>query len=108
MITENLSTLKIHNLTKEQYERELAAGSIDENALYLTPYEEMDLSAYATQEYVDDALADAGSIDIDLDASNEGEAALINADTLGGKLASEFATLDNIEALRQEILGGAW
>lgn len=40
MITENLSTLKIHNLTKEQYERELAAGRIDENALYLTPYEE--------------------------------------------------------------------
>lgn len=39
MITENLSTLKIHNLTKEQYERELAAGRIDENALYLTPYE---------------------------------------------------------------------
>lgn len=40
MITENLSTLKIHNLTQEQYERELAAGRIDENALYLTPYEE--------------------------------------------------------------------
>lgn len=40
MITENLSTLKIHNLTKEQYERELAAGRIDENALYLIPYEQ--------------------------------------------------------------------
>lgn len=39
MITENLSTLKIHNLTQEQYERELAAGRIDENALYLTPYD---------------------------------------------------------------------
>ena len=37
MITENLSTLKIHKLTKEQYDRELAAGRIDENALYLTP-----------------------------------------------------------------------
>ena len=56
MITENLSTLKIHNLTKEQYERELAAGRIDENALYLTPYEEADLSEYVTKEYVDDAL----------------------------------------------------
>jgi hypothetical protein len=39
MITENLSTLKIHKLTKEQYERELAAGRIDESALYLTPDE---------------------------------------------------------------------
>ena len=39
MITENLSTLKIHKLTKEQYERELAAGRIDKNALYITPDE---------------------------------------------------------------------
>ena len=39
MITENLSTLKIHKLTKAQYERELAAGRIDPNALYLTPDE---------------------------------------------------------------------
>ena len=29
--------LKIHRLTKAQYERELAAGRIDEAALYLTP-----------------------------------------------------------------------
>ena len=39
MITENLSTLKIHKLTQEQYDRELAAGRIDPNALYLTPDE---------------------------------------------------------------------
>ena len=37
MLTENLSTLKIHRLTQEQYNRELAAGRIDENAIYLTP-----------------------------------------------------------------------
>lgn len=39
MITENLSTLKIHKLTQAQYDRELAAGNIDANALYLTPDE---------------------------------------------------------------------
>ena len=39
MITQNISTLKIHKLTEEQYERELEAGNIDENALYLTPDE---------------------------------------------------------------------
>lgn len=50
MITENLSTLKIHNLTKAQYERELAAGNIEANALYLTPDEEIDLRGYATTE----------------------------------------------------------
>ena len=40
MITENVSTLKIHKLTQEQYDRELAAGNLDESALYLTPSEE--------------------------------------------------------------------
>lgn len=37
MITENLSTLKIHKLTQAQYDRELQNGTLDENALYLTP-----------------------------------------------------------------------
>jgi hypothetical protein len=50
VITENLSTLKIHKLTKEQYEREREVGNLDANALYLTPDEEMDLSNYATVE----------------------------------------------------------
>ena len=36
MLTENLSTLKIHKLTQEQYDRELAAGRINENEIYLT------------------------------------------------------------------------
>ena len=45
MITENLSTLEINKLTKAQYERELAAGNINENALYLTPEEEMLIDA---------------------------------------------------------------
>lgn len=37
MTIENLSTLKIHKLSQAQYERESAAGRIDENALYLVP-----------------------------------------------------------------------
>ena len=37
MITENVSNFKIHKLTQEQYDRELAAGTLDENAIYLTP-----------------------------------------------------------------------
>lgn len=39
MITENVSTLKIHKLTQAQYDRELATGNIDDNAIYLTPDE---------------------------------------------------------------------
>lgn len=34
MTTEKLSTLKIHKLSLEQYQKALAAGDIDENALY--------------------------------------------------------------------------
>lgn len=59
MITENLSTLRIHKLTQEQYERELANNALDENALYLTPEEEIDLTPYATIERLDESLNEA-------------------------------------------------
>lgn len=52
-VSEALSTLKIHKLTQEEYEQKVEAGTIDENALYLTPDEVIDLSGYATKEYVD-------------------------------------------------------
>lgn len=48
MITENLSTLKINKLTQAQYDRELEAGNIDANALYLTPDESVDLTTDQT------------------------------------------------------------
>ena len=44
MRTETLSTLKINKLSQEQYDRELANGNIDENAIYLTPDTELDLA----------------------------------------------------------------
>lgn len=50
MNIQNLSTLKIHKLTQEQYDRELASGTLKENEIYLTPEEEIDLSPYATVE----------------------------------------------------------
>ena len=37
MNIENLSTLKIHHLTEDQYRRELKNDNIDENAIYITP-----------------------------------------------------------------------
>ncbi len=46
MITENLSTLKIHKLTQAQYDREKAAGNLDTTALYLTPDESIDISKF--------------------------------------------------------------
>lgn len=44
MITNDVSTLKIHKLTQAQYDRELAAGRLDENALYLTPDEDIEIA----------------------------------------------------------------
>ena len=55
-VTQSLQTLKIHKLSKEKYEEELANGRIDETALYLTPDEDIDLSIYATIEQVNDQL----------------------------------------------------
>lgn len=59
-VTENLPTFQIHKLTQAEYDALLESGSIDENALYLTPdeeNEEIDLSGYATEEYVDNAIS---------------------------------------------------
>lgn len=52
MKTENISTLKIHKLTQEQYERELEAGNIDETALYFTQddFDEGELREFITSE----------------------------------------------------------
>lgn len=63
MITENLSTLKIHRLTQEQYDRALEVGNIDPNALYLTP--EKEPIFIQNDEPVD---AEDGALWLDLDA----------------------------------------
>lgn len=62
MITENLSTLKIHKLTQAQYDRELASGNIDGNSIYLTP-DELDITltqsgVAADAKAVGDAIAE--------------------------------------------------
>ena len=54
----------------------------------------------ADAKAVGDALADAGSIDIDLDASNEGEANLLNADTLGGKYEADLSVASAINSTK--------
>lgn len=54
MVTDNLSTLKIYKLTKEQYERKLEAGEIDENAFYFTDEKSSDVS-------IDDTLSVSGA-----------------------------------------------
>ena len=80
MITENLSTLKINKLTQEQYERELAAGNIDETALYLTPDEEIDLSGYATSDQLN---AKANTSDLTNHTGNKSNPHGVTASQIG-------------------------
>lgn len=61
MITNDVSTLKIHKLTQAQYDRELAAGNLDENALYLTPDDDIEIADVVGLQSVLDSKQAAGS-----------------------------------------------
>ena len=90
MITENLPILKIHKMTEAQFKREKEAGRTEENALYLTPDEDIDLSAYATKDDVENIEFPVYAAEESVDVSAE----VINADTLGGYSASDFRHSD--------------
>ena len=63
MITENLDVLKIHKLSKAQYEREYEAGRLEENALYLTPVDDMsEVVKVVPQDFTDEQKAQAYQI----------------------------------------------
>lgn len=47
---EILSTLNIHKMTQEEYDQALANGTLENNTIYLTPDEAIDLTPYATIE----------------------------------------------------------
>lgn len=53
-VSELLSTLKIHKLTQEEYEQKITDGTLEDNAIYLTPDEEIDFDMYATKEELND------------------------------------------------------
>lgn len=57
MLEQDLSILEIHKLSQEQYDKALAAGNINANALYLTPDDE----EYMTSEQVTKAINDAST-----------------------------------------------
>lgn len=63
MIVENISVLKIHYMTQEQYDREKTNGALDENALYLTPEGES-----ITRDELEKALKE---LKVDSELSNE-------------------------------------
>ena len=107
MITENLSTLKIHKLTQAQYDRELEAGRIDENALYLTPDEEVDLSGYATIEQLNQKAGIEHTHDID-DIANLQESLdqlLSDVETAGDAISELSSLVGDINTILDSING---
>lgn len=81
MITENLSTLKIHKLTQQQYKRELENDNIEENAIYLTPEE-----PYYTTYEIDEKLKKKSNLlvakdNIILSSDAEGKVSIEAIDT---------------------------
>lgn len=78
-IIENLSTLQIHKLTEEQYQQMVEDGTIDENTLYLTPDEEVDLSGYATKDELDTKADSSHNHDSSYDAYGSANMALNDA-----------------------------
>lgn len=94
MITKNLSTLKIHNLTQTQYERELAAKNVDEDALYLTPDDEN----YYTDTEIDALLADKAD-----DTHNHDSA----YDTKGAANTALASAKTYVDEIKNDLLNGA-
>lgn len=103
MITENLSTLKIHKLTQAQYDRELEAGNLDATALYLTPDEEIDLSPYATVEQLNQSYTD-----VETALSNKADANHEHDDYLplgGGELTGDLRIKEFLQFLDSNNTG---
>lgn len=96
MITENLSTLKIHKLTQAQYDRELAAGRIDATALYLTPDEGTQNDIYVQNK--EPLNAKEGALWVDLD--EEGNA---GSGSGSGAVAGSIASDEDILELVMEM-----
>ena len=76
--TENLNTLQIHKLSQAQYDAALAAGKIDDTAIYLTPDEDN----FASQEEFDAKVAEI--------EKNIGDI----SDALGGKASKDITIND--------------
>lgn len=99
MNIKNLETLKIHRLTKEQYNRVSEAGNIDNEALYLVPTETIYASKKELNNYTqkEELKNYATKQDLDQKASIEHTQA---ADSItGGVFSGEIKA--NAEAMQQ-------
>jgi hypothetical protein len=103
-VTEILPTLKIHKLTQDEYDQELANGTVDENALYLTPDEDIDLSGYATEEYVDSKIATIPIPDVSGQIETAINAIDYPVDSVNGKTGAVVLTASDVGALPDDTV----
>jgi hypothetical protein len=112
MKTEDLSTLKIHKLTQAQYDRELAAGNLDENAIYLTPEEELKidlvevLNNTVTHEQIPSAQATVEYVSAEIAAKAPEIMTDLSADLSDKKIPSAKATVAYVDAEIAALIGG--
>jgi hypothetical protein len=112
MKTEDLSTLKIHKLTQAQYDRELAAGNLDENAIYLTPEEELKidlvevLNNTVTHEQIPSAQATVEYVNAEIAAKAPEIMTDLSADLSDKKIPSAKATVAYVDAEIAALIGG--
>ena len=93
MIIENLTTLKINQLTKAQYEAALAAGTINENELYMTEETNADLTNFANHTLI---TIPAGRMRGDVDGDGkftQADTDLINGHDNGTALITDSTQL---------------
>ena len=100
MLTENLSTLKIHKLTQEQYDRALLSGNVDQNAIYLTPDEGVDLTPYATIEQLNSKADSVHNHDDIYYTETEIDAKL---DSLTDDITNTYETKENVSSKIDEV-----
>lgn len=98
MFVENLPTLRIHKLTREQYAREEAAGRLEENAIYLTPDEGVDLSGYVTIDQLENKSDKDHNHDDKYDAKNSANSALVAAKSYTDTKTSGLASTSSVSA----------
>jgi hypothetical protein len=109
MITENLSTLKIHKLTQAQYDRELASGNIDGNSIYLTP-DELDITltqsgVAADAKAVGDAIAELAQMTTNTNAPKD--YIILNSSTAGSTKQFKITIDDDGVLTATEIIKSA-
>lgn len=117
-VSEVLPVLKIHRLTQAEYDQKVEDGSLENNAIYLTPDEAIDLSGYVTVEEfaakeveIDTLLSDKADSthdhDSSYDAKGSADSALASAkaytDNAVSGLTSSSHTHDDIYYTESEV-----